>query len=116
MSTCLLCEGGEGERSAIKMLLLQRPRVILRKNYPLHDMEQAAISSVLWEQSMNTVPCQSWHVQQPHKRDEKITSGGGESVRGIVVMSGPLKRRDSLVYGAIPLMWKVCCPRPSSRR
>ena len=78
-------------------------------------MEQAAISyPVLWEQSMNTVLCQELaRFNNLTNAMKKSLVEVEKAVRGIVVMSGPLEALgDSLVYGAIPLMWKVCCPRP----
>merc|ERR1712132_2743 len=81
-ATCLLCEGGGGGASSgDKDATIAATAGDIKEKLPAsYDMEQAAISyPVLWEQSMNTVLCQSWHGQQPHKRDEKITSGGGES-------------------------------------
>ena len=73
-------------------------------------MEQAAISyPVLWEQSMNTVLCQELaRFNNLTNAMKKSLIDVEKAVRGIVVMSGPLEALgDSLVYGAIPAMWKA---------
>merc|ERR1712025_1378201 len=75
-----------------------------------YDMEQAAISyPVLWEQSMNTVLCQELaRFNNLTNAMKKSLVEVEKAVRGIVVMSGPLEALgDSLVYGAIPAMWKA---------
>merc|ERR1711939_212343 len=83
---------------------------IKEKLPPAYDMEQAAISyPVLWEQSMNTVLCQELaRFNNLTNAMKKSLIDVEKAVRGIVVMSGPLEALgDSLVYGAIPAMWKA---------
>ena len=116
-ATCLLCEGGGGGASSgDKDATIAATAGDIKEKLPAaYDMEQAAISyPVLWEQSMNTVLCQELaRFNNLTNAMKKSLVEVEKAVRGIVVMSGPLEALgDSLVYGAIPLMWKVCCPRP----
>jgi dynein heavy chain len=111
-ATCLLCEGGGGGGgSGDKDATIAATAGDIKEKLPAaYDMEQAAISyPVLWEQSMNTVLCQELaRFNNLTNCIQKSLVDVEKAVKGIVVMSGPLEALgDSLVYGAIPLMWKA---------
>tara|TARA_B100001094_G_scaffold236862_1_gene232020 strand:- start:81 stop:1538 length:1458 start_codon:yes stop_codon:yes gene_type:complete len=111
-ATCLLCEGGGGGASSgDKDATIAATAGDIKEKLPAaYDMEQAAISyPVLWEQSMNTVLCQELaRFNNLTNAMKKSLVEVEKAVRGIVVMSGPLEALgDSLVYGAIPAMWKA---------
>ena len=111
-ATCLLCEGGGGGASSgDKDATIAATAGDIKEKLPAaYDMEQAAISyPVLWEQSMHTVLCQELaRFNTLTNAMKKSLVEVEKAVRGIVVMSGPLEALgDSLVYGAIPAMWKA---------